>query len=74
MVPVLPFRRAHSRGYAQLPGLVPRAEHGDVIAELEGQVRQPIFRRGSELWHHVGRWLDPLTEALGRGLPDREAA
>ena len=29
------------------------------------QVRQPIFKGGTEQWKHYEEWLDPLKEALG---------
>jgi tetratricopeptide (TPR) repeat protein len=29
------------------------------------QVRQPIYREGTEQWQHFEQWLDPLKEALG---------
>ncbi len=29
------------------------------------QVRQPIFRAGTEAWQPFERWLDPLKAALG---------
>ena len=32
------------------------------------QVRQPIFRSGTEGWRGFEPWLDPLKEALGSAL------
>ena len=32
------------------------------------QVRQPIYRSGTELWQHYSDWLDPLRRALGPEL------
>jgi hypothetical protein len=29
------------------------------------QVRQPIFREGTQGWHAFAEFLDPLREALG---------
>jgi hypothetical protein len=29
------------------------------------QVRQPIYRQGTEQWQHFEPWLEPLKEALG---------
>jgi hypothetical protein len=32
------------------------------------QVRQPIYRAGTEQWQHYEEWLDPLKESLGEVL------
>lgn len=34
------------------------------------QVRQPLYRSGTELWRHYSAWLDPLRKALGEALCD----
>jgi hypothetical protein len=33
------------------------------------QVRQPIYKEGTEQWRHFEPWLGPLKEALGDVLP-----
>jgi hypothetical protein len=38
------------------------------------QVRQPIFREGTEAWQAYAQWLDPLEAALGDVLEAYPAA
>jgi hypothetical protein len=38
------------------------------------QVRQPIYREGTEAWKPYEAWLDPLKAALGPVLDDYEQA
>ena len=51
-----------------LPGFVLRVQYEDVVADLEGQVRQPIYRSGLEQWRNYEPWLGPLKEALGAAV------
>lgn len=37
------------------------------------QVRQPLYKSGVEQWRHFEPWLDPLKDALGDDLLERES-